>query len=175
MTRCLFGWNAFSAVKTIIYNHVWINCLPRLCIFHLFEQPKCSLTHEKLLQLLTNMSSKISPFSCTPFDFFFFFFCLQISAFSNNKASSATCLIVIDAFDCVKFRHLQPDSHKLKAAGLHHVGRNPKNSTHCCFCCVSKQTEEKPNKAFIETAPKTKCCCCCSFVGIVWDWWGEAL
>lgn len=33
-------------------------------------------------------------------------------------------------------------------------GEKPQNSTHFCFCCVSNQTEAKPNKVSIETSSK---------------------
>lgn len=47
MMKCLFVWNMFSAVKTINrHDHISIHCLPRrVCVFHLFKQPKCSLMH----------------------------------------------------------------------------------------------------------------------------------
>lgn len=101
MMESLFGWNTFNPVKTInIYNNISIHCLPRrLCVFHLFKQPKCSLTHVWNLSHFRQMcllSKKSRFFSLAPYDF------LQISPFSNNAASVITCLIVIDGSDFVK-------------------------------------------------------------------------
>lgn len=79
---------------------------------------------------------------------------LQISSFSNNADSPITCLIVIDAFDCVGLCHPQPRN-SLEATDLRHARRKPKNSTHNCFCCVSNQTVKKTNKVSIETNSNT--------------------
>lgn len=157
MMRCLFGWNAFSTVKTInIYSPIWIDCLPRLCIFHLFEQPKCSLKH---MWNRSNFTQK-SPFFLVRHTFFF-----KSALFQTIQ--QATCLIVIDAFDYVKFRHPQPGSHKLKAVGLHHVGRNPKTARTAASVVYQSRQRRNQTKLSLRPAPKSKCCCCCSFVGRV--------
>lgn len=71
MMKCLFGSDAFSAVKTINrQNHISIHCLPRrVCAVHLFKQPKRSLTHMCGVSLLARervFCQRNPPFSLAP-------------------------------------------------------------------------------------------------------------
>lgn len=100
--KCLFGWNTFSAVKTIYAYTSTARFIVRqdvsvflICISNLNAAShtcgESPITHKK-----GGLHSQNPPFALlTPHDF------LQSSSFSNS-ASTISCLIVIDAFDGVR-------------------------------------------------------------------------
>lgn len=90
-------------------------------------------------------------FPLTPNDF------LQISSFSNNAESPITCVIVIDAFDCVKLHHPQR-CNSLKATDLLHVRRNPKTArTAASVVHQTRQRREQTKSPLRPAATPKKC------------------
>lgn len=136
--KCLFGWNTFSAVKTIYAYTPTARFIVRqdvsvflICISNLnVASHTCGespITNKK-----GGLHSKNPPSPLpTPHDFF------------ANQLFFKQCEhhFMPDCNWCLWWcqpPHSPPRS-SLKATGLHHLSRNCTNSTHHYSCCVSNQ------------------------------------
>lgn len=156
--KCLFGWNTFSAVKTIYaytptarfivrqYVSVFLICISNLnaALHTCGESP---ITNKK-----GGLHSKNPP----PHDFF------------ANKLFFKQCErhFMPDCNWCLWWCQASPHSlpwSSLKATGLRLLRRNHTNSTHCCSCCVSNQWGGTQIWCPVRTAVQFKSCGCFSF------------
>jgi len=80
---------------------------------------------------------------------------LQISSFSNNADSPITCLIVIDAFDCVKLCHTQPTppASSQRPSSWEEEHKSRKQHAQLLLLCI-KPTGGRTDNVSIETGSK---------------------